>query len=206
LHIAKKGGIYNPYRSSTIKIAKSLGISQQTISRKLKEMTDKQLIERRVDQKGHSISISEKGVSILKKIHSELELIFKHKLSSITGTLEKGFGEGRYYVSLPQYQNEFKKKLGFKAYPGTLNVKSNLSEIKIFMSNLKQLTIKGFETKNRTFGSLKCYKVKINNTKGAIVVPERTRHSENIIEIISPVYLKEKLKVNDGDKIKISAK
>ena len=36
-----------------------------------------------------------------------------------------------------------------------------------------------------------------------IILPERTSHSEDILEIIAPVYLRKALKINEGDKITI---
>ncbi|MBU0628226.1 MAG: CTP-dependent riboflavin kinase [Nanoarchaeota archaeon] len=204
LFIAKKQGLFGSLKTSTLKISKELNIPQQTISRKLREMEDIKLIKRTANPAGLTISLDNKGRELLQKTYRQLNSIFKAKKTSITGTLKKGFGEGAYYVSQKEYQNRFKEKLGFEAYPGTLNLSINKEELLLFISNSEPVKIEGFQTKERTFGSLTCYKVKIKNIDAAIVVPERTRHEESMIELIAPVNLRDKLNLKENDKVKLS--
>ncbi len=205
VYIAKEKGLFNTLKSSTSKIADELNVSQQTISRKLREMESLQLIKREVSPNGLSIAIADKGRAFLKQNYLELESIFKEKKQELKGTVEKGIGEGKYYMSMKQYQQQFSSKLGFDAYPGTLNLKVSKVDAMTFLSNLEPVIINGFTTKSRTYGSLTCYKIKINSIEGAIVIPERTRHEEEIFEIIAPVYLRGKLNLKDGDILRVKA-
>ena len=41
----------------------------------------------------------------------------------IDGTVVTGLGEGAFFMSMDHYKKEIKNKLGFDAYPGTLNIK-----------------------------------------------------------------------------------
>ena len=202
MYIAKKTGVFKALETSTIQIASELKISQQTVSRKLRDMEKQSLIKRTATQKGLLIQLDDKGRSFLKEIYRSLGSIFAEK-QELAGTIAKGIGEGRYYVSLNGYQQQFKQKLGFKAYPGTLNLKAKRSDALEFISSLQRITIDGFETKDRTFGKLIAYKVKIKNIEGAIIIPERTRHEEEIIEIIAAVNIKQKLKLKDNSKLRI---
>lgn len=204
LYIAKKEGLFGSLKSSTLRISKEMGISQQTISRKLKEMENKGLIKRLASPNGLIVSLDNKGREFLQKNYKELSDIFKIKKTAIIGIVKKGIREGSYYVSQKQYQQQFKAKLGFNAFPGTLNLEINKEELASFLANKQSIEINGFTTKTRSFGALTCYKVRINNMEAAIVKPERARHSEDIIEIIAPVNLREKLKLNDNDKVKLS--
>ena len=72
-----------------------------------------------------------------------------------------------------------------------------------FINSLNPVAINGFETKDRTFGKLTVYKIKIKNINGAIIIPERSRHEEEIMEIIAPYELKKKLGLKDNSKLKI---
>ena len=202
MYIAKKAGVFKALETSTIQIAKELKTSQQTVSRKLRDMEKLGLIKRTATQKGLLIQLDEKGRTFLKEHYAELGSIFAEK-QELTGIITKGIGEGRYYVSLDGYQKQFKEKLGFKAYPGTLNLRVKRPEALEFISSLKPVAINGFETKDRTFGKLSAYKIKINSTTGAIIVPERSRHEEDIIEAIAPVNLKQKLKLKDNSRLRI---
>ena len=120
---------------------------------------------------------------------------------AITGTVVRGLGEGTYFMSILHYQKEIKKKLGFRAYPGTLNLKIGKKQLDL-LKNTAPIKIDGFKQKNKTFGGVNCYKAKIKNIEGAIIIPELTKH-KNIIEFIAPIHLKSELKIKDGDKLAI---
>jgi len=204
LYIAKKEGLFGSLQSSTLQISKELSNSQQTISRKLREMENKGLITRSTSPNGLIVSLDNKGRDLLQKEYQQLSQIFKTKKTTLSATVQKGIGEGAYYVSQKQYQNYFKEKLGFNPFPGTLNLKINKEELAQFLANKQPIEIPSFTTKTRTFGSIRAYKIKANNTEAAIVIPERTRHDQSIIEIIAQVNLKDSLKIDDEDKVKLS--
>ncbi len=113
-------------------------------------------------------------------------------------------GEGKYYTAQQNYVDQFKQHLGFQPYPGTLNV-----EIKPIERNklriLRQyggVLIEEFQTKNRTFGGVRCYPATVNGIQAAIVIPTRSHYS-TVLEIISPEFLRKVLKVNDGDQVDV---
>ncbi len=120
---------------------------------------------------------------------------------SIKGTIVRGLGEGAYFMSMQHYQKEIKSKLGFKAYPGTLNIKVTKRQTDS-LKKLNPIKIEEFKSGNKTFGGINCYMAKIKNINGSIIVPDLTKH-KNIIEFIAPVHLKSELKIKDGDKIKV---
>ena len=118
------------------------------------------------------------------------------------GTITSGLGKGAVFVSIDYYKDEIKKKLGFEAYPGTLNLMIDKKQTNSF-KKIKPIRIGGFKKDGKTFGRVSCYKIKINEIDASIVIPELTEHNEDMIEIIAPMNLKSKLKVEDGDKVKI---
>jgi len=204
LHIAKKEGLFGNLKSSTLKISRELNISQQTISRKLREMETKALIKRSASPNGLTISLDEKGIELLQENYKDLSSIFGVQKKEIKSLVQKGIGEGAYYVSQTKYQKQFKEKLGFEAFPGTLNLKVKKEELAQLLANKQKVIITGFETKERSFGKITCYKININKNQAAIVRPERARHPEDIIEIIAPVNLRDSLKLQDNDQVNIS--
>ncbi|MDP3765480.1 MAG: DUF120 domain-containing protein [Nanoarchaeota archaeon] len=119
----------------------------------------------------------------------------------LDGVIVRGLGEGTYFISMQHYQNEIKKKLGFKAYPGTLNLKVSKKQ-RDLLKNIKKIALDGFKQKGMIFGGADCYKAKIKNIDGAIIIPHLTKH-KNIIEFIAHIYIKTELKIKDGDKIKV---
>lgn len=206
LAIAKKAELNNSVKASTSELASELNISQQSVSRKLSFLAEKGLIERKVSVSGNVISLTEKGKNFLLKRKNELNRIFSSdKNSRISGKVKSGLGEGKYYINLLGYQKQFKEKLGEKVFPGTLNIKINEFELADFLSEKKKISIKGFSGKQRSFGSAFIFKVRLNDeVDAAAIIPERTNHPENILELISFFNLRKKLKLKDNDLVFVS--
>lgn len=118
-----------------------------------------------------------------------------------SGIISRGLGEGAFFMSMKQYQKGIKKKLGFNAYPGTLNIKVARKGMDS-LNLLNKILIVGFSQGDKKFGGIDCYKAKIGNISGAIIIPHMTKHKD-IIEFIAPVHIKTKLKLKDGDRVKV---
>ena len=120
-------------------------------------------------------------------------------MERIKGILVKGFGEGKFYIN--KYSDKFEDKLGYKPWSGTLNIKLN----KMLKIVKKPLIIKSFEDSGKIFGSIKCYPCIINNKniKAHLIMPEINKHEKTIIEIVSPLYLRKALNIQDNDNITI---
>ena len=116
----------------------------------------------------------------------------------IRGRVVTGLGEGRYYLSREGYRKQFKQKLGFDPYPGTLNLK--LSE-PFCQSSEGSIEIEGFNDEGRAFGGCRCYLLMIRDVRCAAVRPERSRYPPDLVEIIAPVNLRKALGLYDGDTV-----
>lgn len=124
----------------------------------------------------------------------------------VKGIVVAGAGEGKYYTRLGGYQKEFIKKLGFKPYPGTLNLElpsAELEKLNILRS-ARGIIIEEFENEDGTsFGAVKCFHAEIKNIKCAVILPERSRY-KNVIEVISKEYLRKKLELKNGDLLDVT--
>ncbi|MEE9323915.1 MAG: DUF120 domain-containing protein, partial [Candidatus Aenigmarchaeota archaeon] len=119
--LAKRKG-----KVTTAALAGKLGSSQQTISRKIRELENNGLIHRTSHHKGQIITLTEKGTKFLRKRFLELRDIMDYSKGegiSFGGHLVSGSGEGRYYVSQNEYFLQFHDKLGFRPFLGTLNIR-----------------------------------------------------------------------------------
>ena len=145
------------------------------------------------------------GEEALNKEHLQYQQIFELTDRVVfKGKVISGMGEGRYYTEQSGYVEQFKEKLSFIPYPGTLNVEIEYVERNKLrlLKNSKAIIIEEFKTKNRSFGGVRCFKAKINGSEGAIVLPLRSHYS-NILEFISADYLRQRLNLKDGDSVKI---
>ena len=107
---------------SSGELARDLDISQQSASKKILELLDNEFIIRRLGARRQLIKITDKGLNILRKEYSDYQRLFElADYITIRGVLTSGLGEGKYYVTQKGYMTQFKKKLWFKPYKGTLN-------------------------------------------------------------------------------------
>lgn len=121
----------------------------------------------------------------------------------IKGIVTSGQGKGAYFMSQPIYQTQFKEKLNFNPFPGTLNIKIDEKEIDN-IHNIPEDKMTNIEGKEN-FGDVLLIKAVLNDKiEGAIVFPKRTTHGENILEFIASKNIKEKLGIKDGDSVKIT--
>jgi riboflavin kinase len=208
LVLAQLGAVTNNIRTSTSRLAKLLQISQQTASRRLSILEQKGFIRRVLNNRGQLIRIESKGVSELTKIQSILEMaLTKKRYRSFKGQVFTGLGEGAYYICLEEYRKQFRKLLGYNPFPGTLNIQlmteADVNEFQLLKATIGIL-IQGFEREGRSFGPVTCYPATVNGEqKAAILLIERTHHHPNVVEIIAPINLREKLNVSDNDIITV---
>jgi riboflavin kinase len=210
LKLAEMGAHRRTAKISTEYLAGKLGASQQTASRYLIELDNNGWIKRTVTPEGCLIKITDAGIKELKKLYSNLRFLMEAAYPpSITleGVVFSGLGEGAYYISKERYTKQFIEKLGFEPYPGTLNLKLTTDYDVKARSELEAypaIEIEGFRNENRTFGSVKCYPVTIENkAKGALILALRSHYDASVIEVIAPVFLRKYLKLKDGHKVKV---
>jgi len=184
-----------------------LSQSPQTAARRLENLEREGYIDR-WKAKGKSwLIITNKGKETLFKEYLDYRAIFsdEHKKKIVlSGKVISGLGEGQYYTNLEGYRVQFEKKLDISPYPGTLNIR--LDEKSFPLRNMLELggiQIEGFKTKDRTFGGVRCYPAMIEGLRCGVVLPQRSHHGDDIIEVISPYCLRERLGLRDGSEVKV---
>ncbi|MFP4559625.1 MAG: winged helix-turn-helix domain-containing protein/riboflavin kinase [Archaeoglobaceae archaeon] len=204
--LALMGATKNFVKISSKELADRIDQSLQTAARKIKELEEKELIERVLDKDGQFIVINESGKKRLYREYLDYKKIFDRGESIIiTGKAMSGVGEGRYYVSLEGYRKQFSDKLNFDPYPGTLNLKVNKEQL-YFRRRLDEeegINIEGFSTDDRTFGEVKAFPCRIDKIEGAVVLPQRTHYPSDVMEVIAPVHIRDALGIKDGDSVNV---
>ncbi len=210
LKLAEMGAHRRTAKISTEYLARKLGMSQQTASRHLIELDKEGWIKRTMTPEGCLIKLTDAGVKELKKLYSDLRFLMEAAYPpsvTLEGVVFTGLGEGAYYVTREYYRKQFLEKLGFDPYPGTLNLRlttdydfKTCSELE----NYPAIEIEGFKSEDRTFGCVKCYPAIIENTvKGALISALRRHYDASVVEVIAPVFLRKRLKLKDGHKVKV---
>lgn len=133
-------------------------------------------------------------------------------------------------MSQPHYQEQFRTILGTTAWPGTLNItveqnhlfqyialrnKAGIDTLDADSHSLEHasevnvdayeaIRVRGFLRDGVSFGGATAFRAKISHSEQvidcAILIPDLTRHVD-VIEVISGPFLRERLAIEDGDKV-----
>lgn len=154
---------------------------------------------------GPTVKLTQKGRDALSQVLNALMRYFNITTIKLSGFVTSGLGEGAFYISLEGYKKSIEKALGFTPYPGTLNIKLEPASVpyRRYLEGLPGIYIPGFSNGLRTYGAVKAFRAKIMGIEGAIVMPERTHHHIDTIEVIAPVKLRDVLNLKDGDRVEI---
>ena len=208
-YLLSKGAKYNYLTITTSSFGKNINKSQQAASKHLLELEQNKFINRIISGRNLSVKITGKGFSEMVKLSSILQKSLDSSPSSVDlkGTLVSGMGEGAYYMGLKGYTKQFISKIGYVPFPGTLNVRLDK---KIHQESIKQfetldgIRIKSFSDGKRTYGWVKCFPAKLNNSINCqLIILERTHHDDSVIELISKTCLRKNAKLKDGSKVSI---
>ena len=206
--LAEMGAYQRNVPYSTSLVARSIGVSQQTASRRLIEMEKLGLLTRSLDGKNQTVRITKEGLESLNQMYRVLRSVFEVPRAAveINAVVFSGLSEGAYYMGMEGYRKQFRSKLGFDPFPGTLNLRVKKEDLgaRRELDSYAFVEIEGFANKTRTYGAVKGYRAIINGeVQGAVIVPVRAHYGEDVIEVISPEKLRTRFNLKDGDVVNI---
>jgi riboflavin kinase len=201
VELLSKGARHNFVEVTTAELGKSISRSQQAASKHLLELENSGYIERIRRGQKFAVRVTDKGHTEIQNLFSSLHAALESSPAAIDfeGSVVSGMGEGAYYMSLEGYRRQFKDKLGYEPYPGTLNVR--LVD-QLYMNARRELGrhpsifVDGFSDSTRTYGWVKCYRAIVND--GAV-----DNAAVLVLEVIAPVSIKQAAGIKNGDRIKV---
>jgi len=118
------------------------------------------------------------------------------------GTVFSGQGRGKKFVELPWFKRQVEEKLGFSPYPGTLNLflTGKNVENRRLLEVSAGLTVKP----QKGYYSGAMFRASIDGLECAVVIPIMPNYPNDVLEVIAPIYLREKLKLADGSLVAVS--
>ena len=203
--IALVGGTKEYVNLSSRELGKLIGVSQQSASQRILELVRDGLVGRDLATRRQRIKLTGKGLDILRKEYADYQRIFEiRETVTIGGAVSSGLGEGAFYMRQKGYKDQFRKKLWFEPYEGTLNLKitgPDLAKLEV-LRETPGIEISGFDAAGRTFGGAKCFLATMGHVDCAIILPHRSHHSD-VLEVISKHYLRGALGLKDGDTVEL---
>lgn len=205
-HIALLGGVNAYVALSSRELGRALGVSQQSASQRILELLAAGLIERDLAARKQRVRLSAKGLDVLRREYADYRRVFELHEGGlhVRGTVASGLGEGAFYMKQRGYKEQFRRKLGFEPYEGTLNLRlrgADLSTLDILRDE-EGVLIEGFSDGGRTFGGAKCLPATVNGVDCQVILPLRTHHTDTV-ELIARAHLRSKLGLADGDVVDV---
>jgi riboflavin kinase len=209
--LALDGAVRGETKISCAGLADRLDASTQTASRRLQALERAGHLTRDQTGDGQWVSITEAGERALEAEYEAYRRIFESDPDTVlTGTVTGGMGEGRHYISLPGYQEQFDRKLGYEPFPGTLNIalRPDSQRRRSALAGREGIRIAEWADEDRTYGAATCYPATVHSAgdtyEGAhVIVPDRTHHDEDQIEVIAPDRLRDALVLEDGTEVEV---
>ncbi|MDR9380427.1 MAG: DUF120 domain-containing protein [Natronomonas sp.] len=193
-------------------LADRLDASTQTASRRLQRLEDTGYLTRELTGDGQILSLTDEGERALQREYADYRRLFEGDADvTLRGVVTSGMGEGSHYISLPGYMRQFRDRLGYEPFPGTLNVELSDESVRTRarMDALDPIRIDGWADDDRTYGPAFCWPATIQTADGTryddahVIAPERTHHGSDQLEVIAPDKLREALSTDDGDTLQI---
>ena len=211
IELLSRGAHHNFVELTTTEIGQDTGRSQQAASKHLLDLEISGYIERLKKGQKFAVKVTDKGYSEIQNLFLSLRTALELAPANIDfeGKVVSGMGEGAYYMSLGGYREQFKEKLGYEPFLGTLNVRLTdqiYMNARLELGKHRSILINGFSDGTRTYGWVKCYRASINDgaiESAAVLVLERTHYDDSMLEVIAPISIKNTADVKDGDKIKV---
>lgn len=134
----------------------------------------------------------------LKNKNSEGKTLLKIALK---GKVFSGTGKGKCFIDLPWVRRQIEDNLGFPPYSGTLNLllAGKNIENKSVLENAKGIIV----VPQVGYYPGMLFKADIGSLECAVVVPLVPNYPRNLLEVISPIYLRGNLRLKDGDEVEV---
>lgn len=122
----------------------------------------------------------------------------------LEGTAVSGLGRAAAFTRLPWVRAQCCAKLGFEPFPGTFNVRLD-PRAPLDLEGLAARAACALVSPEAGGCDAALLPIEVGGYRAAIVIPERhvRRHADRIVEIIAALRLRDALKVDDGDAVRL---
>ena len=203
--LALAGADHTPVILTSRELGEKIGVSQQAADRYLVALEKRGLVSRSLAQRRQRLLLTPTAMEFLRSEYHAYHRIFEGPAKlSVQGVVVSGLGEGRYYLSQPGYLVQFTERLGYRPYPGTLNVRVSVEALRKIgvVRDWTGIRIDGFQASGRTFGGATCFPARMNGHACHLIHPDRT-HYQDVVEFVAPECLRDALPVKDGDSVQV---
>ena len=120
----------------------------------------------------------------------------------LSGKVVGGAGKAAHFTQLDWVQEQCFTKLGFRPYPGTLNMEVAEKSLPVVEVLRREEGIR-LVPPDPEYCAARVLPLSVGTVSGALIVPEESVniHGKKIIEVMAPVRLKDALDIYEGDSV-----
>lgn len=116
------------------------------------------------------------------------------------GVVVSGVGEGAFFVGLEWFRDAVKRLASIDPYPGTLNVRLvDAAELDRWRVVSDEAALPVMPPRREDCGGRLVPVRLADESHAAVVIPDVTRHDDDVLEIIAADHLRTRLGLRDGD-------
>lgn len=122
----------------------------------------------------------------------------------LTGVVFSDLGRAASFMDIAWVAQILEQSLGFRAFPGTLNVKLDTLEAENVWRTVQGAQGILISAPDQSFCTARCFRVRIEgNWPGAVILPAVDDYPADKLEVIAPLRLKDALEIQDGARVTI---
>jgi riboflavin kinase len=126
-------------------------------------------------------------------------------VTSLEGVLASGLGQGAHFTQLEWVRHAIRRMIGFDPYPGTLNLRLVDTDMLRAWRRIRKgpalvlIPPPPEQCRARLFPA-----VVAQDVRAAVVVPDVTRHDDDLIELVAAVHMRSVLGLQDNDRVRLA--
>lgn len=210
--VARAGALDRVFTGAAAELTDRLDLPREAALRTLRRLREAGYLtpDGGGEGRGEGVRVTDAGRVLLAREYADYCRLFDSAASlRLAGAVTEGVGAASGFVSLGGYVEQFRERLGYEPFHGTLNVAVDEgSRADGYRLEAREgVRVDGWESDGRTYGGVTCHPVTVETADGRtyepahVIVPDRTRHDASELEILAPDRLRDELGLRDGDAV-----
>jgi riboflavin kinase len=123
-------------------------------------------------------------------------------VTSLHGVVTSGLGQGAQFMGLPWVRDVIRRMTGFDPYPGTFNVRLvDPSMVAVWRRIRQGPGLRVDPPAAEQCGARLIAVVVAPDVAAAVIVPDVTRHGDDVLEVVAGVHVRRLLGLRDDDPV-----
>ena len=126
-------------------------------------------------------------------------------MTSLQGVLTTGLGQGAQFMRIEWVRRAIHRMVGFDPYPGTLNLRLVDTDMLLAWRQIqKGPALLLTPPPPERCGARLFLVVVAPDVPAAVVVPDVTRHGDDVLELVAGVHVRSVLALKDNDRVRLT--